>query len=101
MKNNTLRFALVSLLLVVTLAGCGPAYVGVGTGPAYPAYGYYAPRPYYPLPYYSYRRPPVYVAPPRVYYSRPRYYSRPTTAIGTATHARTTTVVGGGNDSLT
>jgi hypothetical protein len=77
MKNNTLRNALMGLLLVVSLAGCGPAYVGVGTGPAYPAYGYYAPRPYYPMPYYGYRRPPVYVAPPRAYYSRPRYYSSP------------------------
>ncbi|WP_375443657.1 hypothetical protein [uncultured Fibrella sp.] len=73
MKNNTLRYALLSLLLVVTLAGCGPSYVGVRSGYGYgPSYGYYAPR-----PYYAYPQRPVYVAPPRVYYSRPRYYRSP------------------------
>ncbi|MEZ0485720.1 hypothetical protein [Fibrella aquatica] len=69
MKNNTLRHSLMGLLLIVTLASCGPSYVGVRTGPAY---GYYSPR-----PFYGYRRAPVYVAPPRVYYSRPRYYRSP------------------------
>jgi hypothetical protein len=76
MKNNTLRSALAGLVLVVALAGCGPSYVGVGTGPAYPVYGYYGPRPYV-APFYGYRRPPVYVAPPRAFYGRPRYYSAP------------------------
>ncbi len=74
MKDNTLRSALMGLLLVVTLAGCGPSYIGVRTGPGY---GYHGPRPYAAPYYYGYRRPPVYVAPPRVYYGSPRYYRSP------------------------
>jgi hypothetical protein len=73
MKSNTLRYTLIGFLLFVGLAGCAPAYVGVG---ARSGYGYYGARPY-AAPYYGYRRPPVYVAPPRVYYSRPRYYRSP------------------------
>lgn len=70
MKNRTMLYAALTLLLAATLWSCGPSYVGVRTGPPYgPAYGYYGARPYYGY------RPRVYVAPPpRAYYRRP-YYS--------------------------
>lgn len=79
MKTIRLMPLLTAGLLVILLAGCGPSYVGVGTGPAYGP-GYYGPRPYYnygyrPYGYYGYRRPPVIVAPPPVIVQRPRYYS--------------------------
>ena len=66
---------LTTILLVVLLAGCGPAYVNTGVGytprPYYePGYGY---RPYGYYRSYGYYRPPVVVAPPVVV--RPRYYA--------------------------
>ena len=65
MKNRTLVYTMLSLMLAVTLWSCGPSYVGVRTG--------YGARPYYGYGY-GYR-PPVIVA-PRPYYARP-YYRTP------------------------
>lgn len=61
-------------LLVMLMASCAPAYVGVGSGPAYG--GYYGPRPYYNYNY-GYRRPPVIVQRRTYVVPRTRYNSRP------------------------
>ena len=71
MKNRTLLYTVLSLLLAVTLWSCGPSYVGVRTGGYGYGPGYYGPRPYYGYGY----RPPVVIA-PRPYAVRP-YYNRP------------------------
>ena len=70
MKNSTLRSILMSLFLIVALAGCGPSYLGVGTG-----YGYGSRYGYGYSPYAYGYRPPVVIA-PRPYYARP-YYRAP------------------------
>lgn len=70
MKNRTLLYTALTVLLATALWSCGPSYVGVRTGYGYGP-GYYGPRPFYGY------RPPVYVVPPpRVYYGRP-YFRNP------------------------
>ncbi|MBO0932956.1 hypothetical protein [Fibrella aquatilis] len=64
MKNSSLIYTALSLVLVLTLWSCGPSYVGVRTGYGP---GYYGARPYG----YGYR-PPVIIA-PRPYVVRPYY----------------------------
>ncbi|WP_266361957.1 hypothetical protein [Tellurirhabdus rosea] len=70
MKTGKLLSIVTGVLLALSLASCGPTYVGVR--PDYgPGYRYYGARPY------AYRPPVIVTPPPRYYAPRAYRYYKP------------------------